>query len=319
MREPDAKERELFIQYGSSASEAMFDYPCHFFKAENCSGFIAYRIESQCAIIFGDPICPQEELIAISQAFHKFCHESHLNIIYVIVSKKFAKLLHGFCHITIEVCEELIFNPQVNPVDESHRLQHRMDKAIKHGLTFHEYIPLDKGIETSLIEIGEKWQKARKGPSLHLGHLNFFESYQGKRWFYVKDGEQITSMAMLSQLEAQKGWLLKFLITIPHAFHETSEFLMLSLLNTLQKENCHFLTKGMVPLDSLGEIKGLGYRSTFVKWIYQLISLIFKFRKRKEYWQRYYPQKVPSYLILTHPKIGFNEIKALWKVFKTNY
>lgn len=316
MQKISSKEIELFILYGSAASEAMFDYPCYFFQIPNCTGVIAYRIEYQCAIIFGDPLCPPDELIELTRAFHQHCHESHLNVIYITVSERFTKLAQEYFPILIEVCEELIFDPQIDPMLKSHRLHHRMDKAIKHGLTFHEYIPFNEEVQNSLLDIGIKWQKAKKGPGLYLGHLNFFENPKGKRWFYVKDGERITSMAMLSQLDAQKGWLLKFFFTLPNSFPETSEFLMLSLLTTLKNEGCHFLTKGMVPIDLIGEVKGLKYSSRLIKSIYKMISVLFKFQKHKQYWQRYFPQKAPSYLLFSNSRIGFNEIRALLRVIK---
>jgi lysylphosphatidylglycerol synthetase-like protein (DUF2156 family) len=319
MQKINTKEIELFISYGSAASEAMFDYPCYFFRIPNKIGVIAYRIEFNCAVIFGDPLCPPHELIELTQAFHKYCHDSHLNVIYITVSPKFAGLAQKYCPISIEVCEELIFDPQINLLLKSHRLQHRVDKAIKQGLTFHEYTPFDKEIEKSLLEIGIQWQKEKKGPNFYLGHLNFFENPKGKRWFYVKDGEQIISMAMLSQLDAQAGWLLKFLFTLPNAFLEASEFLMIYLLATLKKENCHFLTKGMVPIDSIEEVRGFRYCSILMKYIYKMISFIFKFKTHKQYWERYYPKKVPSYLLFSNSKIGFNEIRALLKVLKMNY
>ena len=316
MAETNTKEIDLFIRYGSVASEAMFDFPCYFFRIPNCIGTIAYRIEFKCAIIFGDPLCPPNELIELTQAFHKHCQDSHLNVIYIAVSEKFARLAQEYCHISIEVCEELIFDPQINPIFKSRRLQHRMDKAIKHGLTFHEYIPVNEEIENALLEVGMKWQKSKKGPSLYLGHLNFFENYQGKRWFYAKDKENVTSMAMLSQLDAQQGWFLKFFFTLPDVFRETSEFLMISLLTTLKNENCCFLSKGMAPMDSIGEIKGLERSSTLIKYVYKAISFIFKFKLRKQYWQRYYPQKAPAYVLFSNSKIGLNEIRALFKVLK---
>lgn len=318
--EINSKEKELFVRYGSAASEAMFDFPCSYFQIPDCDGFIAYRTEFNCAVIFGDPICPIEERPELTHAFHQFCSESHLSVIYITVSQDFAKWLQdqtNYGKVSIEVCEELIFNPEVEPGQISNRLQHRVDKAVKHGLTFHEYIPFDKSIENELLDVGAQWQKTIKGPHLYLGHLRFFESYIGKRWFYVKDGGRITSMVMLSKLEAHNGWLLKFLAILPHSFPETSEFLMISLMKTLQQENCRFLSKGMLPMDNLGEIKGMGQFSTFLlKSTYQLISKICKFQKHKEYWKRYSPKKSPSYLVFSSPRIGIKELRALNKVFK---
>ncbi|HEV8051808.1 MAG TPA: phosphatidylglycerol lysyltransferase domain-containing protein [Parachlamydiaceae bacterium] len=318
--EINSKQKELFIRYGSAASEAMFDFPCNYFQIPDGTGFIAYRIEFNCAIIFGDPICPSEEQTKLTQEFHKFCTASALSVIYITVSEGFKDWLHehtDFGKISIEVCEELVFDPLTTPNSFSNRLLHRVDKAIKHGLTFHEYQPIDKKIEKSLLDLGDKWHKSIKGPHLYLGHLNFFESYIGKRWFYVKDGENITSMVMLSKLEAHGGWLLKFLAILPNSFQETSEFLMVSLLKTLQKENCLFLSKGMLPVDQLGEIRGVGPFSTLLfKSTYKVINHFLKFQIHKEYWKRYNPKKSPSYLIFSNSRIGIKEIRAMNKVFK---
>lgn len=320
MNEINEKARELFIHYGSAASEAMFDFPCHFFEIPNCIGMILYRVEFNCAIVFGDPICPLEEIPKIVEAFHSFCNKMNFNIIYIIVSEKFAKWAIEECKVLIEVCEELIFDPKIDPCLASKRLQHRIEKACKHGLTIHEYLPFDAEIENDLKQIAIKWQQSIKGPNLYIGHLNFFETYIEKRWFYVKDGERMTAMAMLSKVEAHKGWLLKFFMTLPDAFHDTSEFLMISILEILRKENCPFLTKGMVPVNSLQNIIGLNRISMWIsKFVYKIISKIFKFKKRKEYWFRYNPQTLPSYLLFYRSHIGLNEIRALMRVFKCNH
>jgi lysylphosphatidylglycerol synthetase-like protein (DUF2156 family) len=318
MVEINEKEKQLFTRFGSAASEAMFDFPCHFFQTSNCTGMIAYRIESQCAIVFGDPICPPDETFRLAEAFHDFCDKSNLNVIYITVSQEFAKwsIAHS-CQILIEVCEEIVFDPKNNPCLISHRLHHRVNKALKHGLTIHEYIPVDRDIEKALQEVGIKWEQGIKGPHLHIGHLNFFESYIGKRWFYVKDGEQITAMAMLSRLDIHQGWLLKFLAILPNTFPTTSEFLVTSILEILRKENCSFLSKGMVPLNYLGEMKGFGrFSRSFLRLIYITIIMVFRFKKRKQYWMRYHPKFESTYLIFRGKRIGFNEIRALRKAFR---
>lgn len=176
------KETELFIRYGSAGSEAMFDFACNFFQIPDCLGIIAYRVEYDCAIVFGDPICPVNEISKLTEAFHSYCYASNLNIIYIIVSEKFAQwAMCSACSTLIEVCEEFIFDPEFDPCLTSNRLRHRVDKALKHGLTVHEYMPFNADIENSLKELGIKWQKTRKGSEIYLGHLNFFENYAGKR------------------------------------------------------------------------------------------------------------------------------------------
>lgn len=320
MGEIDEKARELYMCYGSTGSEAIFDYPFHHFQIPDCTGIILYRIDFNCALVFGDPISPPEEMAKITEAFHDFCHKSNFNIIYIIASENFAKWAMKECKISIGVCEELIFDPVNNTCLASKRLLHRVNKAIKHGLTVHEYLHPDPKIEEALKQIAEKWQQSIKGPNMYVGHLNFFETYIGKRWFYIKDGEQIIAMAMLSKLGAYEGWLLKFFMSLPNVCHSASEFLMVSMLEILKKENCRFFTKGMLPVDALHDITGLsGFSTQISRFIYKIISKIFRFKKRKEYWYRFNPQTAPSYLLFYRSHIGLNEIKALMKVFKANY
>lgn len=318
------KEKELLISYGSAASEAMFDFPCNFFRLSDFEGTIPYRIESGCAVVFGEPLCPAHETEDLVEAFHQHCHASNLNVIYLIVSETFARWAHNrYSRILIEVCEELIIDPQKDPCQASHRLKHRVEKAEKHGLTVQEYLPIvkvDPTIEDAFKQIATKWQEAIKGPNIYLGHFNFFETYEGKRWFYARDGQQIISMIMLSKLKAKNGWLLKFLITSPKAFQDTSEFLMTSVLKILRNEHCTFLTKGVLPVDFLKEIDGLSTVSRWnIKFLFKLILWVFKFKKRKAYWLRYNPKIEPAYLLFENSRISFKEIKALIKVFKSNF
>lgn len=319
INEANAKEKELLIQYGSAASEAMFDFPCAFFRTTGCIGFVPHRIENNCAVVIGEPVCPQEEMEKLATAFHAYCHELSLNIIYIIVHKKFATWAKAnYCSILMKVCDELIMDPQNDPCLLSSRLRHKVEKATKEGLTVYEYFPFDSDIEKAIKDVGIQWQQSIKGPSIFLGHLNFFDSYMGKRWFYIKDGEEITSMLMLCRLDAYNGWLLKFLITKPNAIRGTSEFLVTSVLERLRNENCSYLTKSVVPTEALDEIEGLG---PFPKWgahsIYKLISWVFKFPQRKEYWLKFHPQEEPAYLLFARPNIGINEIKALRSAFRT--
>ncbi len=320
MQEMCEEEKKLFIKYGKAASEAMFDFPSHFFRIPGCSGIIAYRIAYKCAVIIGDPICPPKETHKLAEAFNKFCTESGLNVIFIVISEKFAKWAKSsFCNILIETCEEAIFDPQQENRHISKRQKHRVEKAGEQGLKIYEYHPSVPAIENVLKRIALEWQQAIKGPNIYIGHLNIFDSYLGKRWFYVKVGDEITAMLMLSRIESSNGWLLKFLTTKPHVHHDTSEFLFASVLKILKDENCRFLTKGMLPLEHLGEVSGLGKISTLLaKNFYKIISKIYKFKSRNEYWLRHNPKIEPSYLLFRDPRIGPNEIRALTKFMRTN-
>ncbi|MBF0298247.1 MAG: DUF2156 domain-containing protein [Oligoflexia bacterium] len=298
----------------------MLDFPCNIFQTPGCIGAIAYRTESKCAVVIGDPLCPKDEISKLSEAFHSYCLKSGLNIIYITVSENFAKWAKNYCKISMEVCEEFIFDPEIDICKVNSRVRRKINTATKHGLTIHEYIPnpIDKELEKSFLQIAKKWQESIKGPNVYLGHLNFFVNYTGRRWFYVKDGEKVTSMLMLTRMEISNGWLLKYMVTSPDAIQSTSEFLVTSLFKILKSENCRFLTKGPMPIDLLGEIRGFSsFMVWFIAFIYKIINWFYKLKKRKLYWFRYQPKLSPIYLLFYRPHIGINEIRALRKSFRT--
>ena len=308
----------LHIQYGSASSEQMLHHPCFHFQMPDCSGVIAYRIEDNCVIVIGDPICPANEIAKLASAFHAYCKDQNLLVVYMIISETFAKWLHNHdVAVSMEVCEEMVFDPSIDPCLSNKKLRQKVRKARKYGLTVHEYVPHNPAIEEELLNIAKAWATEIKGPHIYLGPLDLFKSRVGRRWFYVKEGEKITAMAMLSKIQAHQGWLLKFFITAPGAFRPTSEYFMASLLETLRKENCRFLTKGAIAKTSLGTIYGMrAFSRMFVRSTYKLISIIFRFQKRREYWTKYNPSLLPTYLLFCAPRIKFHGLKTLMKVLR---
>lgn len=307
-------------RWGSSASEAILDSPCHIFRTNDIDGFIGYCVESQCAIIYGDPICAPEEIPRLVEAFHRYCKENNLNMICIIASESFAKwAIQHLSNVMIEIGEEIIFNPRNDPTEGSkgHKLRHKVNHVLHLGLKVHEYTTNDPKLESAIQEMGDAWRKTRRGPQIYLGNLKFFEKRVGRRWFYVKDGDRILGAALLSKLEARKGWLLKFLIALPKAPAGTSELLMTSVLETLRGENCNFLTYGMVPAEHLGEIIGLGkWSSWLARTVFKMTKWIFKLNQRKMYWKKFHPKTEPTYILFSKQEVGLKEIRAIMKSLK---
>ncbi|MGK5595660.1 MAG: DUF2156 domain-containing protein [Parachlamydiaceae bacterium] len=309
---------QKFIQWGMASSEAMLDYPCHLFQVPQSDGLIAYRVEANTAIVFGDPICQSKDIPLLVEAFHHYCDRNRLDIIYMIVSESFAQGCgRKFCKTAMKVCEELIFNP--SSFRKSKRLMYRINQAEKHGLVFEEYTIYDPVIENKILELGQHWRNARKGPQVHLGHLDFFEHRIGKRWFYLSKQDEVVGMALLSRLELKKGWLLKYLISKPIEIPFMSEFIMASLLETLGHEECQFLTYGVVPTSSFQVIQGLNTVTAFIAEItFQLVKKIFKLEQKKDYWLRYRPKEERTYVLLSKSHLDLNNIRAIIKVLKAD-
>lgn len=320
----DSSIEALIHRWGGSVSEALLEFPSHYFRLSHIDGCIGYHVECNCAIILGDPICSTAELHELTKAFHHYCAENHWNIIYAVVSASFSKwcLEEKLCHISLEVGEELIFDPQNDPTEgpRGNRLRNKISHARRYGLKVSEYLAYNEELEHAMEQVGVTWLKAREGPQIYLANLHFFDNRNGKRWFYIKDGDEVTGMALLSHLESHQGWLIKYLVTKPNAHRGTSELLVISILETLRNEDCHFLTYGIVPCSNLGQIIGLGKVASWVsKNVYKLANRVFHLEQRQLYWHKFHPNAVPTYVLFAKPKIGLREIRAISKAFKIKY
>lgn len=313
---------DLICRWGGTVSEAALDPGGLFFRVSEIEGVIGYRIQSGCAVVFGDPICSIEETARLTEAFHKFCKNKNLGIIYISASEWFAKwaLKQNLCKVMIEAGEELIFNPQKDPKTGSkgYRLRNRLNHASNAGITVQEYLQQDENLENEIQCIANRWLQARHGPQISLGNLNFFENRNNKRWFFAKLKGEIIGVALLSKLDAHQGYMLKYLLTIPEMPRGSSELLMITILETLQKENCHFLAYGMVPTKQLGEIEGVGQLSKwFAQKIFKIAQWIFKLDQRKTYWEKFRPKTQRSYVLLS--KLGLKELQAIRKSLKIDF
>ncbi len=258
----------------------------------------------------------------MTKKFHEFCVESKLNVIYICASEKFSSwAINNVCGIKIEIGEEPVFDPNFDPTfgPNGNKLRYKIKHAKEIGLEVKEYVTTDPKIEEEIIKLGKKWLKKRKGPQIHLGELEFFKDRQYKRWFYETYKGKIVGVSVLSHLEKQKGWLLKFLIVDPDGPKISSEFLMFSILETLKNEDHQFLTNGIVPLHKLGEVVGLSSFSKLIAQVaFKISNCIFHFEQRKTFWRKFRPSANRSYVLFGNPKIGLNEIRALIKTLNIN-
>ena len=146
-------------QWGCSVSEAVLEPAFSYFHVPNIDGFIGYRVESGCAVTVGDPVCSPKEVPALALAFHQYCRNQNLDVIYMIVSERFAKwAIKNQCSVLIENGEELILNPQVDCKEghRANRLRNKISHAVKEGIEIHEYFPLQEKLEHSIEHAAAK-------------------------------------------------------------------------------------------------------------------------------------------------------------------
>ena len=307
-------------QWGGSTSDAILEPAVKIFSIPKIMGFIGYRLIYDCAIVFGDPLCAPTDVAILTNAFHQFMDKQSIRIIYLIVSQSFAKwAINTVCGALLEFGQELTLNPMNDPSKMSGEFGRLVRKKIKHaareGIIVYEYIQEDAKLEQSIEEISKKWLNKRTGHQFHICNISLFNDRAGKRWFYAKNQDKIMGIVILNQFKAKNGWFLNNLMVIPDAPNGTSEILVISALETLAKENCTFVTFGMVTNPEFGEIMGLNKISAWiVRMALKLAYKVGHLEGQNIFWSKFNPQREPGYILFSRKTFGIRELMAIKNV-----
>lgn len=310
-------------QWGNSTSEAILEPNCQIFSAPGIEGLIGFRVVRGRAVVLGDPVCAPANRAKLALAFYEFCQKNGMKIIYLLASEQFANwAIQNGCKVTLEICDDLAFDPQQDPTEGSKgkKLRNKISHTRHIDLHVSEYLVPDANLQAAMQKVADLWLNGRKGLQVHLGSLRLFDDRNHTRWFYVKDPEgNILSVALLTKLDAKKGWFLKYVVTAPEAPRGTSEFLMLSMMQSLKKEECHYFSVGAVPLEQIGAITGLGkFSQRFVRFLFSLSRWLFRLEHRKTYWQQFNPKGERSFIVFSHSSVGITDLLAILKVLHVN-
>lgn len=308
---------DLVKRLGHPPSVILLDPACHYFMLPHIEGFIGYRLESRCAVVIGEPVCSQEDLEELTRAFHLFCEKQRWSIIYMLASESFAKwALQDLCQASVQVAEELIIDPEVNPMQgrKGEKLRWKVNNSRQNGVTIEEYRGGDPRLEAQLNQVVEEWLKTKKGPQIYLGHVDLFANRIGTRWFYARKDRDLLGVLMLKEVDIHSGWVMHITLALQGSPAGTSENLIMSVIEQLRSEECAFLSLGASPGKELGAITGMNPFSCFLaRYFFKMANWFFKLQARKTYFKKFLPKTYPAYVLFSSAKIRRKEIKALMK------
>lgn len=315
---------ELMRRFGGFTADAVLDPSTQNFHHKGINGFIGYRAELGCAIVFGDPICAPSDRDQLAKAFHLFADSKGYKVIYICASQEYAYwAMKNVCGSIIEYGEELVFHPPTDPRKNTGTygslVRRKTKQATREGVTVQEYIPHDAAIQSSIEEVKDIWLKSRRGPQIHISNPYLFMDCFGKRWFYAKQGDRFIGVIALNRMDSRNGWLLNHLMVIPEVPNGVPELLMTTVLETLEKEGCPFATVGSIAAHELGEIKGLGgLSSSIARTVFNIASKVNHLEGLNTFWGKFQPKSTPSYLLFSRKKIGIRELLSLQRTLNGN-
>lgn len=312
---------ELVRKWAGVNSDGILDPGTKIFSVPHIEGLIGYKIESHNAVVYGDPVCAPKDKPALALAFQDFCKSKHIGVVYTIVTKEFSDwATTNLPAVSVEFGETFRLDPMQNPMNKTGSKAVLVRKKVKHALSegavVEEYIGDDPEIERGIEEVARSWLQGRHGPQVFLAQVTLFNDRVGKRWFYAKQGNEIVAFLLINEMQSKNGWLLNNVMHKKTAPHGCSELLVISTLQSLEKENCHFVLMGPVPARQLGHIVGIGhFTASLLRWFYKSARKIFHLSGHQAFWEKFMPEVEASYLLFPQKNVSFSSIKALLKAF----
>lgn len=306
---------QMVERFGSSVSLGFLDSSSLTFSIPEVEGVIGYHQSCGCAVVYGDPVCSWKDAPVLASAFHQFCRERGYRVIYSMVSKRFADwAMDDLCNVCIGTTEELFLDPLNYPKagPSGRTLKKKVNHSIRDGVSVQEYLEKDSSLEKAMEDVTNLWLTGRKGLQLYLARVELFEERIGKRWFYAKRGDEVVGVLLLNRLDAFDGWLLHMVMVAKDAPIGTSEHLIITLLDTLIAENCHYLSFGPSITGELRDMRGLSAQwqwgaEKIFSWMKKIINL----EGRRAFWKKFEPESAPSYYLFEGKGIKLRELLAL--------
>lgn len=295
---------------GNPESTTLLHSSCNVFQIPNVDGVIGYHQIGNCAVVVGDPICLPQDIEELTKAFHLHCQELRLKTIYLLAQQDFAYwAINSCCRTLIQVGSELSINP--TQFRKKQKLRWKINQSIQNGVQVQEYIHFDPALENEMKNIIYTWSKKRRGPQIHLGSLNFFNSDSEKRIFYAQRDNKAIGVLMLSPVDRLEGWVVNSYLATSDAPAGTTENLICSSIESLANEKCPFLCLGAVSGTSLGEVVGLNpIIKTAANTIFKMARWFFKLDTKAIYLNKYNPN-LRSTFLLCRDKLSITELLAI--------
>jgi lysylphosphatidylglycerol synthetase-like protein (DUF2156 family) len=295
---------------GNPESTVLLHSPCKVFQTPNVDGLIGYHRVGKCAVVIGDPICLPQDIPELTNAFHEFCQKKRLKTLYVLACQDFAYwALNNGCRTLIQTGSEISINP--SQFQKKQKLRWKINQSIQKGVEVKEYTHLDPSLELEMKSTVHTWSKGRRGPQIHLGVLNFFNSDIEKRVFYATREDKMIGLLMLTPVDRFQGWVLSTYLALPDAPVGTTENLICTCTDTLAEENCPFMCLGLVSGTQLGEIIGLGpLGKKMANFIFTTAQKLFNLNAKDAYLNKYNPNLRSTFLVCRE-RLSITELLAL--------
>ncbi len=311
--EQHARAAEIVQQFGHSslARMTLFDDKAYFFSPGG--SFLAYTVKGRVAVTLGDPIGPEEDLVATIDAFRDLCSQNDWEPAFYQTLPETLAAYRAAGFEALNIGHEGIVDVQEFNLDgranKNFRIAYNHLVKLGYQVRFHQP-PVPDPIMLELREISDEW--------LTMMHGN--EKRFSLGWF---DDDYIRNSQIVAVHDPQ-GWITAFANILPEYRRAelavdlmrrrrevepgTMDFLFVSLFQWAREQGYATFNLGLSALSGVGEHPDDPATERILHFVYEHIDQFYNFKGLHEFKDKFHPEWSPRYLI--YPNAA--SLPAVW-------
>jgi phosphatidylglycerol lysyltransferase len=230
----------------------------YFFSASSKS-VISYVLEGNVAVVAGDPIGPEEEMLPVLQQFMAFCHQQDWTMVFWQVHDTLADLYRTAGLHLVKIGEDAIVTTRTFTLAGKAMANVRTSakRAEKEGI----HIVFSRGrIQntehlTQMEQISRDWltSKGSEEMGFSMGHFDVHGDEEQIYALAVDNGNQVLAFATFVPIYGRNGWGLDLMRRAHWAAPGTMELLLARSIESLKREGADSVSLGLAPQSKVND------------------------------------------------------------------
>ena len=290
----------------------------YFFTASG-KAVISYVLEGNVAVVAGDPIGPEEEMLTAIQEFMAYCQEQDWTVVFWQVRDATLDLYRTAGLHTLKIGEDAIVNTRAFTLAGKAMANVRASakRAEKEGVrvVFWRGQVRDSNQLAQMEQISLSWL-ARKGGSEMGFSMGRFDPYCDSEQVYalaVDPENRVHAFVTFIPIYGRNGWGLDLMRRAEYAAPGTMERLLASSIEHLGKEGADIVSLGLAPLSDVN-CANHTFLGNSIDFLTQHFGNPAKNRSLFNFKKKFQPRWESRYLIysgtLSLPRVGWALYRA---------
>lgn len=297
-----SRAKTIIEKYGRTplARVAMLDDKSFFFSSGGT--VVAYVPKGRIALVLGDPMGPEGDIIACIREFRDFCAKNDWQAVFSSTLPHYLKIYKDYGFSALTIGQEAIVDLSAFTLEgsENKGIRYAYNRLVRKGFRAEVHLPpLDGRLLRALRNISNEWLTMRHGREMRFGTGWFDDAYIRSTPVMTVRSEdgRITAFANLVPEYQANETSIDLMRHRVEAEHGTMEFIFASMFQWAKEQGYATFSLGLSALSGTGERSDDPAVDRAIHYLFEHLNRFYNFKGLHEFKEKFHPDWQPRYLI----------------------